>query len=169
VKYDLTLELLCANGIDLSNHELLPLHIRADSQYMMASRRPSLLSSAGIFYLLAVEEKHSLLTNKSPRLMRPIAATGDRIDMGPTAVAELASVSDRRFLEIDSACAWRQKIRREIRDRALLVPLISANTAVRSEGYFRLEWSLAEGRRSGRFLRLHSESAGPFSQQKGPI
>jgi TolB-like protein/Tfp pilus assembly protein PilF len=42
--------------------------------------------------------------------------------------------------------AWDQKIRREIRDCALFIPVISANTAARPEGYFRLEWSLAEVR-----------------------
>jgi TolB-like protein/Tfp pilus assembly protein PilF len=48
--------------------------------------------------------------------------------------------------ELRGGDAWDQKIRREIRDCALFVPLISANTAARAEGYFRLEWSLAEGR-----------------------
>jgi TolB-like protein len=41
---------------------------------------------------------------------------------------------------------WDQKIRREIRDCALFVPIISANTYSRREGYFRLEWGLAEQR-----------------------
>ncbi|HVU24938.1 MAG TPA: TIR domain-containing protein [Opitutus sp.] len=39
--------------------------------------------------------------------------------------------------------AWDQKIRRQIRDCALFVPLISASTQARREGYFRLEWRLA--------------------------
>jgi hypothetical protein len=34
---------------------------------------------------------------------------------------------------------WDQKIRCEIRDCALFIPVISANTASRREGYFRLE------------------------------
>jgi TolB-like protein/Flp pilus assembly protein TadD len=42
--------------------------------------------------------------------------------------------------------AWDQKIRREVRDCALFIPVISANTVARAEGYFRLEWSLAEQR-----------------------
>jgi TolB-like protein len=42
--------------------------------------------------------------------------------------------------------AWDQKIRREIRDRSLFLPLISANTASRHEGYFRLEWDIADQR-----------------------
>ncbi|MFZ0007945.1 MAG: TIR domain-containing protein [Steroidobacteraceae bacterium] len=41
---------------------------------------------------------------------------------------------------------WDQKIRRQIRDCALFVPLVSANTLKRSEGYFRLEWRLADQR-----------------------
>jgi len=48
--------------------------------------------------------------------------------------------------ELRGGDAWDQKIRGEIRDCALFVPLISANTAARAEGYFRLEWSLAEAR-----------------------
>jgi hypothetical protein len=48
--------------------------------------------------------------------------------------------------ELRGGDAWDQKIRREVRDCALFIPLISANTAARAEGYFRLEWSLAEAR-----------------------
>src|SRR5208282_1938432 len=39
-----------------------------------------------------------------------------------------------------------QKIRREIRDCALFVAVISHNTEARTEGYFRLEWHLADQR-----------------------
>jgi hypothetical protein len=42
--------------------------------------------------------------------------------------------------------AWDQKIRREIRDCALFIPVISAHTVSRHEGYFRLEWDLADQR-----------------------
>jgi TolB-like protein len=48
--------------------------------------------------------------------------------------------------ELRGGDAWDQKIRREIRDCALFMPVISAHTAARAEGYFRLEWSLAEQR-----------------------
>ena len=48
--------------------------------------------------------------------------------------------------ELRGGDAWDQKIRREIRDCALFIPLISAHTAARAEGYFRLEWSLADTR-----------------------
>lgn len=41
---------------------------------------------------------------------------------------------------------WDRKIRREIKDCALFVPLISANAEARHEGYFRLEWDLADQR-----------------------
>jgi TolB-like protein len=41
---------------------------------------------------------------------------------------------------------WDQKIRRQIHDCALFIPVISANTASRHEGYFRLEWDLADQR-----------------------
>jgi Tol biopolymer transport system component len=42
--------------------------------------------------------------------------------------------------------AWDQKIRHQIRDCTLFIPLISANTEARTEGYFRLEWHLADQR-----------------------
>jgi tetratricopeptide (TPR) repeat protein len=45
--------------------------------------------------------------------------------------------------ELRGGDAWDQKIRRQIRSCALFVPLISTNTRVRTEGYFRLEWKLA--------------------------
>jgi TolB-like protein len=41
---------------------------------------------------------------------------------------------------------WDQKIRLEIHHCALFIPVISANTASRHEGYFRLEWDLADQR-----------------------
>jgi TolB-like protein/cytochrome c-type biogenesis protein CcmH/NrfG len=48
--------------------------------------------------------------------------------------------------ELRGGDAWDQKIRREIRDCSLFLPLISANTASRREGYFRLEWDIADQR-----------------------
>jgi TolB-like protein/Tfp pilus assembly protein PilF len=42
--------------------------------------------------------------------------------------------------------AWDASIRRQIKDCALFVPIISTNTQARSEGYFRLEWKLAVDR-----------------------
>jgi TolB-like protein/tetratricopeptide (TPR) repeat protein len=48
--------------------------------------------------------------------------------------------------ELRGGDVWDEKIRREIHDCALFVPVISANTASRHEGYFRLEWDLADQR-----------------------
>ena len=48
--------------------------------------------------------------------------------------------------ELRGGDVWDQQIRQQIRDCALFVPVISATTAARGEGYFRLEWSLAEQR-----------------------
>jgi adenylate cyclase len=45
--------------------------------------------------------------------------------------------------ELGGGDAWEAAIRRQIRECALFMPLISANTDARSEGYFRLEWKLA--------------------------
>ena len=48
--------------------------------------------------------------------------------------------------ELRGGDVWDQTIRRQIRECALFIPIISANTASRSEGYFRLEWLLADER-----------------------
>ncbi len=48
--------------------------------------------------------------------------------------------------ELRGGDAWDQRIRREIRDCALFMPIISARTEFRHEGYFRLEWDLADQR-----------------------
>jgi TolB-like protein/Flp pilus assembly protein TadD len=48
--------------------------------------------------------------------------------------------------ELVGGDAWDQKIRKQIRDCALLIPIISAATQARTEGYFRLEWRLADQR-----------------------
>ena len=48
--------------------------------------------------------------------------------------------------ELRGGDAWDQKIRRQIKECALFVPVISANTQARAEGYFRLEWKLADRR-----------------------
>ncbi len=45
--------------------------------------------------------------------------------------------------ELRGGDAWDQKIRRQIRDCTLFVPVISAATQARGEGYFRREWKLA--------------------------
>src|SRR5579862_4498633 len=48
--------------------------------------------------------------------------------------------------ELRSGDAWDHKIRRQIRDCTLFIPIISAHTQARAEGYFRLEWRLANER-----------------------
>ena len=48
--------------------------------------------------------------------------------------------------ELRGGDAWDQKIRRQIRECRLFMPLVSANTNARPEGYFRLEWKLAVDR-----------------------
>jgi TolB-like protein len=48
--------------------------------------------------------------------------------------------------ELRGGDAWDQKIRRQIKECALFVPVISASTQSRAEGYFRLEWRLADQR-----------------------
>ena len=48
--------------------------------------------------------------------------------------------------ELRGGDIWDHKIRQQIRDCALFMPVISTNTASRHEGYFRLEWDLADQR-----------------------
>jgi TolB-like protein len=48
--------------------------------------------------------------------------------------------------ELRGGDVWDQRIRRELRDCALFMPIISASTQSRTEGYFRLEWHLADQR-----------------------
>jgi TolB-like protein/Tfp pilus assembly protein PilF len=48
--------------------------------------------------------------------------------------------------ELRGGDVWDQKIRQQIRDCTLFIPVISANTQARPEGYFRLEWRLADQR-----------------------
>ncbi|HVZ66287.1 MAG TPA: TIR domain-containing protein [Lacunisphaera sp.] len=48
--------------------------------------------------------------------------------------------------ELRGGDAWDAKIRRQIKECALFVPIISPNTNARPEGYFRLEWKLAVDR-----------------------
>jgi hypothetical protein len=48
--------------------------------------------------------------------------------------------------ELRGGDAWDQKVRRQIKECALFVPVVSATTQSRHEGYFRLEWRLADQR-----------------------
>lgn len=48
--------------------------------------------------------------------------------------------------ELGGGDAWDQKIRRQIRDCDYFMPMISAATEARKEGYFRREWRLAAER-----------------------
>src|SRR5881409_4039994 len=48
--------------------------------------------------------------------------------------------------ELRGGDAWDAQIRKQIRECALFIPVISARTEARGEGYFRLEWNLADER-----------------------
>ena len=47
---------------------------------------------------------------------------------------------------LEGGDAWDQKIRRQVKECSLFIPVISAQTQARREAYFRLEWKLAEER-----------------------
>src|SRR5215469_16139152 len=48
--------------------------------------------------------------------------------------------------ELRGGDAWDRKIREQIHDCRLFIPVISANSERRDEGYFRREWTLAADR-----------------------
>jgi TolB-like protein len=48
--------------------------------------------------------------------------------------------------ELRGGDVWDQKIRRQIKECALFIPIISAHTQAREEGYFRREWRMAVDR-----------------------
>jgi hypothetical protein len=48
--------------------------------------------------------------------------------------------------ELRGGDAWDAAIRKQVKECVLFMPLISANTDARSEGYFRREWNLAVNR-----------------------
>src|ERR1700679_1459774 len=56
--------------------------------------------------------------------------------------------------ELRGGDAWDQQIRKQIKECALFVPVISTHTQTRAEGYFRLEWHLAEQRT---YLMAHDQ------------
>ena len=58
--------------------------------------------------------------------------------------------------ELVGGDAWDAKIRGQIAACALFVPVISAATQARREGYFRLEWKLAAQRTDRKSTRLNS-------------
>src|SRR3954468_6896129 len=51
--------------------------------------------------------------------------------------------------ELVGGDAWDAKIRGQVKTCALFVPIISAATQARREGYFRIEWKLAAQRTHG--------------------
>jgi predicted ATPase/DNA-binding winged helix-turn-helix (wHTH) protein len=48
--------------------------------------------------------------------------------------------------ELKGGDAWDHRIRQQLRDCSLFIPMISRHTTRRTEGYFRLEWHLADQR-----------------------
>lgn len=60
--------------------------------------------------------------------------------------SELSAFAIRLRRDKRGGDAWDTKIRKQIKECALFIPLISSNTNARAEGYFRLEWKLAVDR-----------------------
>ena len=84
----------------------------------------------------------------SPRAVF-LSYASDDADIAARISASLRSAGIEVWFDqnaLRSGDAWDQKIRREIRDCALFIPIVSRNTQARTEGYFRLEWHLADQR-----------------------
>ena len=71
--------------------------------------------------------------------------------------------------ELRGGDAWDASIRKQIRECALFVPMISASTNARSDGYFRLEWKLAENWSPNRRHRCFQYSGGESTAKNHPI
>jgi TIR domain len=59
--------------------------------------------------------------------------------------------------ELRGGDVWDAAIRRQIKACTLFIPVISANTHSREEGYFRLEWKLAVDRSGAGLLYIFAE------------
>ena len=68
--------------------------------------------------------------------------------------------------ELRGGDAWDASIRKQIKECTLFVPMISAATNARSEGYFRLEWKLAVDRSK---LPVAGQSSNPSRSQLASI
>jgi hypothetical protein len=70
--------------------------------------------------------------------------------------------------ELRGGDAWDPKIRQQIRDCALFVPIISAHTKARPEGYFRRDWKLAVDRSHLLAAEKHSSYRLSWMRQRNP-
>jgi hypothetical protein len=68
--------------------------------------------------------------------------------------------------ELRGGDAWDRQIRRKIRECTLFVPIISTNSQARPEGYFRLEWDLADQRTH--LMDAPERSSYPFARTRRP-
>ena len=73
-------------------------------------------------------------------------ATADSIVLEEFTATREDSVLELRGRARRSGDAWDAKLRRQINDCALFVPIVSTHSQERREGYFRLEWRLADER-----------------------
>ena len=62
--------------------------------------------------------------------------------------------------ELRGGDAWDASIRKQIKECSLFVPIISTHTEERLEGYFRLEWRLADQRTQKRQSGAHLGAVG---------
>ena len=102
----------------------------------------TLYGSAWIFHVLMSAPSDSV---QAPPSLFLSYASEDRSAAQTLREALLASGLDVWYDEsgLDGGDAWDQKIRKQIRECDFFMPLISAQTEARPEGYFRREWRLA--------------------------
>ena len=95
----------------------------------------------------------SVVTNGTTVEMKPGSVFLSYASQDATAVKKIRDALDAAGIEVwfdqrhlESGDDFDKEIKRNIRSCSLFVPVISANTQARHEGYFRLEWSLAAER-----------------------
>jgi len=99
-------------------------------------------------YQIALARERKLESNESPR--RPPSVFLSYASEDRPAVRSIRDALSAAGIEVwydenelDGGDAWDQKIRRQIRACNYFMPIISATTEARPEGYFRREWRLA--------------------------
>jgi TolB-like protein len=103
-------------------------HPRSDKLALGDARvRGSSVESKAVFLSYASEDSEA-----AQRIANALAASGVEVWFDKS--------------ELRGGDAWDQRIRKQIGACALFVAVISAKTQARTEGYFRLEWRLAEQR-----------------------
>ena len=140
--------------MDLRTHGLVnlgPVHAQlapAVSIEMALARKEGILADNGAFVAnTGAAHTPRCMVNSSRAVFLSYASQDAEAVQGIAVALRAAGLEvwfDRN--ELRGGDAWDAKIRQQIRECALFVPVISTATQARAEGYFRLEWKLAVDR-----------------------